>query len=216
MKFCGFTRAEDAATAVAFGVDLVGMIFVPGGRRTVDPERAREIVVAVGGEVRTVGVFAGADLGEILRLRREVKFDLVQLHGGEEPEFCAALEKKIGPRVIRAFRGPDEVADAPRFRALFARLFDAPRPGAGIGWDWRAVAAVPRDRPVILAGGLDPENLERAVRLAAPEGVDVATGIESAPGIKDDAKMRDFLRAARALAPEEPEEADLEMPGADA
>lgn len=202
VKFCGFTRADDAAAAVALGVDLVGMVFAPSSPRLVTPEVARDIVLAVAGEVRTVGVFVDQDATEILAIRRKVGFDIIQLHGNETPEECARLTKALGPRVIKAFRGAEAASYAAEYGGVFARLFDAPRPGAGEGWDWGTVATVPRDRPVLLAGGLTAANLERAVSLAGPDGVDVASGVESAPGIKDLARMHAFLQVARTLGAE--------------
>jgi len=197
VKICGVTIPEDAAGAVLLGADLVGMVLVEGSSRQVTPEVARDIVLAVGGEVRTVGVFADADPDEIQRIRRIAGFDIVQLHGNETPEFCENLSKRVGGRIIKAFRG--SLGGTSSYQHVFARLFDAPEPGAGREWNWGAVARAPRDRPVVLAGGLTPENLVRAVGLSNPDGVDVSTGVEFSPGVKDLFKVQAFIAAARAL-----------------
>ncbi len=201
VKICGVTRPEDGAAAVTMGADLVGMVFAPGSPRVVTPEVAREIVLAVAGEARTVGVFVDEDPGEIQRIRRAVGFDIVQLHGGESPEATRALVDRLGGRVIKAFRG-EAMNEASKFERLFARLFDGSEPGSGNEWDWSRVAAAPRDRPVMLAGGLTIDNLEQAVAQANPDGLDVSSGVESAPGIKDLILMGAFISLAKGLSPE--------------
>lgn len=197
VKLCGMTRPEDAAAAAGAGADFVGFVLAPGRRRTVTPEVAREIVLAVAGDVRTVAVFVDEDPAEIRRLRKEIGFDMAQLHGNESPADVTALSAALGGRVIKAFRGvPANSAD---YGGVVARLFDASVPGSGDEWDWSPVASAPRDRPVMLAGGLRVENLERAVRAAGPDGIDVSSGIESVPGRKDVVLMAELVSVVRSL-----------------
>ncbi len=195
VKICGLTGPDDAAAAVAAGADLVGFIFVPGTRRALDPDAAGWVGDVMGAE--RVGVFRGSSLAEILRVRERLALDWVQLHGDEPDDWLAEL----GPRVIR------RVATAggpvwPRVAALAACCLPLLDPGAGDGVapEWAALGEPPADLAFGVAGGLTPASVGDVVRLLCPALVDVASGVEAAPGRKDPELMRAFVAAARAAA----------------
>jgi phosphoribosylanthranilate isomerase len=198
VKICGVTRVADAVAAADAGADFVGLNFWPGSRRFVTVERARALAAALPPTVRTVGVFVNATEDEIERTAFEVGLALVQLHGDEPPGFLA----RLAPRLIRALRVGSE-GDLAALESHPAALFllDAPAPGyggSGRRFDWSLAAAAHRHgRPFFLAGGLTPETVAEAVAVAAPFGVDVAGGVEEAPGLKDPALVRRFVAAAK-------------------
>ena len=202
IKVCGITRAEDARAAVDLGVDALGFNFVPSSPRRIDPEAARRIIADLPPLVVKVGVFADATALEIEGVARDTGLDVVQLHGDESPEACALL----GVPWYKAFRVDDRFRpeDAIRYgRALF--LLDGHRPGAlggtGRTFDWSLARRAAAHGRVILAGGLGPGNIEAAIDAARPFAVDVNSGVESSPGIKDAALLeRLCARVARACA----------------
>lgn len=221
VKVCGVTTPDDARLVAAAGADAVGLNFVTGSPRCVDVPLARAIVAALPPGVLAVGVFAGTGAGEIRRVVEAVGLGAVQLHGQlfagavvDAPESCAALR---GLPVIRAVRlGPDGFAEARRWcaaaRALgwapAMALVDAAPPhdtaagmlgGRGETVDWGAVAAAgPLGVPLVLAGGLTPDNVADAVAASRAAAVDTASGVESAPGRKDPVRVDAFVERARA------------------
>ncbi len=197
VKVCGITRPEDALAAESAGADAIGLIFAPGSKRRVTPQVAASIVDAVGPFVTRVGVFVDADLAEVLDLVRALRLDAVQLHGGESPDYARRVRREA--RVVRALRfapglTPAAVADYP----ADAFLLDAQRPGSGVPFAWAEALAWRAEPRLVLAGGLDQGNVAEAVATLAPYGVDVASGVEKAPGIKDAAAVAAFVAAARA------------------
>ncbi|HVE12719.1 MAG TPA: phosphoribosylanthranilate isomerase [Elusimicrobiota bacterium] len=198
VKFCGITRAEDAAAAAAAGAWAIGMIFAESPRR-LDAAQARSVAAAVPAGVLKVGVFSGQSLEEMRELGEETGLDLYQLHDGGDEEL---VEELGAERCIQAasLRDAASVERAVGLPARFA-LLDRPRQGAiaeGAAVDRTLAAEVARRRPrVILAGGLTPENVAEAVRRVRPWAVDVSSGVERAPGVKDAAKLRAFAEAAR-------------------
>jgi phosphoribosylanthranilate isomerase len=200
VKICGITNREDAGTAVRCGASALGFVFCSSQRR-VTPEKARAIREGLPPNVRTVGVF----MDEPVPLVREVVafcgLDMIQLHGGPPPGTCRA----VGRPCIRAFRVRDETSldSMEDFRgAVHAVLLDAWDPeragGAGRVFDWSLVPRVSgRGLPVILAGGLTPENVGTAVDRVRPYGVDVSSGVERSPGLKDADLIRRFVDRAR-------------------
>jgi phosphoribosylanthranilate isomerase len=197
IKVCGITTVVDAEACAALGVDWIGLNFVPSSPRAIDLARAQEIAGAVRGRVEIVGVVADRDEAGLRALLREAALDRVQLHGDEPPELVAA----IGPRAFKAVRigNADDVAAAERFAGLL--LVDAKVAGAlggtGKSVDLDLVAPLARARPIVLAGGLGPDNVAAAVRAVEPWGVDVASGVERSPGVKDLDKVRAFVENAR-------------------
>jgi phosphoribosylanthranilate isomerase len=194
VKICGVTTPEDALAAARLGADLLGLNFYPPSPRCLGRERAVEIARAVRDEhgegVGLVGLFVDAEPREIGDLDDAVGLDLVQFHGGETP----ADLLPFGPRALKAFRRPEPPAgdELASYGAAWGFLFDFPHgaPGASPGgtghaWDWARVAGLETDRPVLVAGGIGPANARRALAVSGAAGIDVCSGVESAPGVKD-------------------------------
>ncbi len=193
IKICGVTRPQDAAAAVAAGADLVGFVLVPGTPRAVDPDRAGWIREVRGAE--RVGVFRDAPLDEIRRVRDRLRLDRIQLHGDEPDEWL----ERLAPGVIRRVPVPNRV-DWARVRALsdagVLPLLD-PGAGDGVAFDWRLLDIRLDGVSFGLAGGLTPATVAAAVGVAGPQLVDVSSGVEARPGVKDPAAVRAFVAAAR-------------------
>jgi phosphoribosylanthranilate isomerase len=203
VKICGITRPEDAELAASLGAWAIGLNFWPGSKRRCDPAVAAGIARALRRRVEPVGVFVNPTLDEVVRLAEGVGLTHVQLHGDEGPSFCAAVAQRTGARVIKALRvgsGAD-IRDAERFHTHF-HLLDtaagAARGGTGRTWDWRLAAQRHSPIPVLLSGGLTPENVADGIAAVDPWGVDVSSGVETVPGIKDPAKMEAFAAAVQA------------------
>jgi phosphoribosylanthranilate isomerase len=198
VKICGVTTAKDAALAAELGADAIGVNFWPGSKRYVAPAEAAAVLTAIPAGVLKVGVFVNAPAAEVAERVALLKLDRVQLHGDEVAADYAAL---AGARLIRAVR----VRDAASFAAAAGWspslwLYDAfvdGYGGGGVTAPWELIAANAR-RPFLLGGGLTPENVAAAVRATHPDGVDVASGVERAPGVKDPVKVAAFIAAARA------------------
>jgi phosphoribosylanthranilate isomerase len=196
IKICGITRSEDAEVAIEAGADFLGFVFREGTPRALDPA-ASGWVRDVGG-VEKVGVFLDAPLHEVERIRDLLGLDWVQLHGEEPDTYLDAL----GERVIRRIPVGSEI-DWNRVANLAGRclpLFD-PGAGDGMAWAWEVLQGGPTGLRIGLAGGLTPENVGDAVRTVQPYLVDVSSGVEAAPGVKDHAKIHGFVTAARSAGP---------------
>jgi phosphoribosylanthranilate isomerase len=200
IKICGITRPEDAERVAAAGADLIGLNFWRGSKRFVQDDRAREIVAAIPPGVLKVGVFVNAHPLVVTDTVDELKLDRVQLHGDEIATNWTWLRPEQIIRVVRV-RDQASLKDASVWQAsLF--LYDAFAEGyggSGKRAPWDVVAAGAR-RPFLIAGGLNPSNVAEAIRATRPDGVDVSSGVESAPGIKDTRKLRAFIKHARAAA----------------
>ncbi len=199
IKFCGFTRADELATAVALGVDAVGLVFDGRSKRALSPEQGRALRDGVPAFVSCVALFRDAEAGWVQRIVDEVQPDLLQFHGAETPGFCRRWARPYLKAVPMA--SPQDLDDWKRqFDDARGLLLDSHAPGelggSGQAFDW---SQAPRDfgRFWVLAGGLAPGNVASAVTMARPDAVDVSSGIESAPGIKDAQKMRAFVEAVR-------------------
>lgn len=214
IKFCGLTRPEDARAAASLGASYVGVIFA-GGPRAITPERAAVVLADVPRPIGRVGVFANKSIleapganqpaAEIRRVVDLIGLDVVQLHGEATPARIAEIRAEIGARiwaVVRVSRtlpnGVDELIDAAD--GLLLDAFSASAlGGTGVSFGWSGVAeelqAIRREKPIILAGGLRPENVGEAIAALSPDVVDVSSGVESAPGIKDHERMRAFRDA---------------------
>ena len=199
VKFCGFTRPEDIESAVALGVDAVGVVFAHSPRR-VDPDRASGLFEAAGEEVVRVGVFADQTLSLVLEAVEACGLDWVQLSGSEPAGLAAEVPVQV-LKAVHVSSREDLLAYAGYPSAAF--LLDAPlafdvKGGRGVPFDWSAVRGMPLDLDrVVVAGGLSPANVGEAIRRFRPAGVDVSSGIETAPGVKDVALMAAFLDAVR-------------------
>jgi phosphoribosylanthranilate isomerase len=210
IKICGLRRAEDLPHIAAAGADAVGLNFYAGSKRYLSPDEAAAIAQAVPKGLACVGVFVNATSAEMLAAAERYGLDYLQLHGDEPPAQLVELQARP---VIKAFRFGDDgwasieqyLIDCRRHGALpVAVLVDAPAAtgaygGTGLAADWQALAGWRKhiDLPLILAGGLRPENVTRAIELVRPSGVDTATGVEAANGFKDAGATRSFVASAR-------------------
>ncbi|BEQ14275.1 phosphoribosylanthranilate isomerase [Desulfoferula mesophila] len=196
VKICGITRLEDALAACRLGADALGFVLAPSPRQ-VSPERAREIIAALPPLVSTVGVFVDAPLDEVRGLRTFCGLDWVQLHGGEDQAYAAAL----GPRVIKAARvsaqRPVEEGAYPGCALLLDTYDPQAVGGTGQSFDWSLAQSIARARPIILAGGLTPENVGRAIKQVQPFAVDVSSGVEKEKGVKDHERIASFIAQVR-------------------
>lgn len=217
VKICGITRLEDAELAVELGAWAVGMVFYEPSPRRCSLAEAQAIAAVLRRKVELCGVFVNASMEKIVELSEQIGLTLLQLHGDEGPAFCGEAARRTGARVIKALRvsGMADIQDASRFHTNF-HLLDARsaipgreglRGGTGETFDWTLLAGRRSKIPLILSGGLAPENVTEAIQRVRPYAVDTASGTESAPGRKDPAKLRDFFAAverAALLPPAEP------------
>ncbi len=203
VKICGLTHLDDALAAVEAGADYLGFNFYPPSPRSITPAACARILAEIAGlptPVTTVGVFVNEEPARVAAVLDECSLDLAQLHGDEPPEHLALL----WGRAYKGLRGIAE-SDLCRFAAVSpgypSLLIDANRPGlyggTGETGDWEAARRIAGDYPILLAGGLTPENVGAAVRQVQPWGVDVASGVEAALGRKDHRKIAAFVQAAR-------------------
>lgn len=196
VKICGLTRSGDAVAAAALGADAIGLVFYPPSPRNVDTEQARAIVAALPPFLTVVGLFVDETEARIRDVLAQVRIDLIQFHGDETPEHCESFGKPF-IKAIRMRPGTDLTQVASKYRGASGLLLDADDPqakgGTGARFDWSMVAP-DCSLPVILAGGLKPENVGEALRRVRPYAVDVSSGVEAAKGIKDIGKMAAFLK----------------------
>ena len=198
VKICGMTQLKDALFAVEQGVDAVGFIFYKKSPRAVTMKTVREIITKLPPLVDTVGVFVNESAERLNKIADYCGLDLVQLHGEESPAFC----RKIHRRVIKAFRVKDiqsikQLEKFPVSGFLLDTFSDDLHGGTGKSFDWNLALPAKKMGPVVLAGGLTPRNILQAVRQVRPYGVDVCSGVEKSPGIKDLEKVRAFLKNIR-------------------
>ena len=208
VKFCGITRVEDAREAARLGAWAIGLIHHAPSPRRCDPEVAAAIGAELRRKLEVVGVFVNSTLDELVRAAEDESLTMLQLHGEEGPAFCQEAARRTGARVMKAFRvrsGAD-VQAAETFRTDL-HLFDAHRPGSpggtGESFDWGLVASRRSSVPMVVSGGLRAENVGEAIAAARPFAVDVASGVEAEPGIKDHELMSAFFDAAQAASPAE-------------
>lgn len=222
IKICGTTTLDDALAAVDAGANAVGFVFASSPRR-VTPEAAHEIAAALPRDIEKVGVFANESAERVETIARQVGLDIIQLHGDETPDFARNLRRSGDGRartrvfkVVSVLPGAEAalgefdsagvvdgiLLDSAVLRvACMGQGTELVRGGTGVSFDWKRAAefvpALAQRTPVILAGGLSPANVAEAVRILKPWGVDVCTGVEASPGIKDRAKVRAFVSAVR-------------------
>ena len=203
MKICGVTTVEDALLAAGLGADAVGLNFWSGSRRRIGLETARDIVRRLPPEVLSVGIFRNELRQRVVEVANTVGLRAVQLHGDESSEDTRWVGERV-PALIRAFAIDDPGLVSGADYGPHRLLVDSPTAGSGQVFDWDLIDRRVAGRPYILAGGLDPENVATAIEMLGPWGVDVASGVEAAPGRKDPVKVRRFLAAARAAVPRPP------------
>lgn len=208
VKICGITNLNDARVAAEAGADLLGFIFYPRSPRYIAPDRACKIVTPIQNyefRVRFVGVFVNESLERVRQVMHQARLDLAQLHGSESAE----MVQELTPRVYKSLRPRDASegrsgmekyrsalnGNTPAFivDAFNEKLFG----GTGERGDWNIAAEIARDFPILLAGGLNPQNVAEAIRTVHPWGVDVSSGVERVPGVKDRDKVWEFIRNAK-------------------
>ncbi len=199
VKICGITNTDDAIASVKYGADALGFVFYRKSPRQITPEAARKRVREVPPFVTTVGVFVDEDPKNVERILEYVRLDCAQLHGDEPPEACL-----IDRKVIKAIRikVPEDIERMKDYRVagflLDAYLPDLPG-GTGRKFNWKHAFEAHKFGPIILAGGLTPENVEEAIKQVGPYGVDVSSGVETEKGIKDHEKLRLFIHRAKSV-----------------
>ena len=195
VKICGITNSEDALEALRLGADAIGLVFAKSPRR-VTISKAKEIIKAVGPWTSVVGVFAGESLKAVEQIARDCRLSAIQLHGDEDNSYVKRLSSF---KIIKAFR----IADASDLKGtglakadalLFDTKIEGELGGTGKRFDWGLLSAKKFNKPVIISGGLNPRNVRDAIQLLHPYGVDVSSGVESAPGKKDFRLMREFIQ----------------------
>jgi phosphoribosylanthranilate isomerase len=208
VKICGVTLPDDAAMVATAGADYIGLNFWPKSKRFVEVERGPLLaqIARSAGHAKVVGVFVNADPDDVIETAKTVQLDAIQLHGDELPEDLAHLAQETGLPIWKAI-ATGTARDVEHLDQWGAQmiLLDTPsaaRGGAGKPFDW-ALAREARTKfpaqPLVLAGGLDPQNVAVAIAQVAPDAVDVTTGVEVAPGVKDAAKVAAFIAAVRAM-----------------
>jgi phosphoribosylanthranilate isomerase len=194
VKICGITTLDDALDAIDFGADYLGFNFYPDSPRYIEPVKAKEIIEDIPDNIGKVGVFVNEDKQLVIDLAIELDLDLLQFHGDETPEYCQGF----GRDWMKAFRLKDQdVVDSIKEYGCQKILVDAyvekAFGGTGVMANWDLARLASEYGDLFLSGGLNPENIEIAIEAVKPYAVDVASGVESAPGIKDRDKMQDFI-----------------------
>jgi len=212
IKICGITRVEDALAVRHAGADAVGLNFAVQSPRCIDLQQAKAISAALSGSVLKVGVFVNFSPAEIFRTANTVGLDMVQLHGDEPPEYLSELAPLPVVKAFRIPNRPQPLGEVAEYLAACKRLCCLPSlvlldafslagyGGTGEQIDWRSVSQYPSQPwhpPLVLAGGLKPDNVAEAISIVRPAAVDVASGVESSPGKKDPALVGQFVAAAR-------------------
>lgn len=207
VKICGITSEDDALLCSAMGADALGFIFAPSTSQ-VTPRRARDIVSRLPDGVLTVGVFRNEAPERVVEIMHEANLKTAQLHGHESEEESRWIAERV-PMVMKAFGAGDPSIDRASHYGAPVVLVDNVRPGSGEVFDWKVLDTSPGRAKLVLAGGLDPDNVAQGIATVAPWGVDTKSGVEASPGKKDPTKVRLFVRNARdAFAQLVPDDAD--------
>ena len=204
VKICGITNEEDALLSVALWADAVGFVFAPSPRQ-VAIQKVYDITRRLPPEILTVGVFRDEHPHRVVDIVDRSGVKAAQLHGHETPEQVAEVMRSVRTVIKAVSAGTNDAARANQFHTDLI-LVDAPAPGSGKVFDWSMLGDVPVGPRIILAGGLTPENVADGIRAARPWGVDVSSGVEASPGVKDPVKLRRFIAAVRENEPAEFEE----------
>jgi phosphoribosylanthranilate isomerase len=199
IKICGITNTEDAMVAADLGADAIGFVFAPSPRQ-ISPDKAREIIMALPSRVQTVGVFVDEDSEKVTSTASICRLDLLQFHGKESADYCG----RFGQRIIKAVRveSQSDLEGCSEYQGVVdAFLLDTYVPGqqggTGLTFDWNLAVEAKRFGRIILAGGLNPDNVAAAVTAVRPYAVDASSGLEQKPGVKDHEKMASFIQAVR-------------------
>ena len=210
IKICGLSTPETLRAALDAGVEMIGLVFHPKSPRFVTPAQAADLAAMARGHAEIVALIVDREIGEARELSEALKPDWLQLHGRETPEQAGAIKAATGLRVIKALGIGEahDLATIDAYRGVADRILldarppkDAAYPGGhGKAFDWTLLAALDPALGFMLSGGLDPANVGQAITIARPWGIDVSSGVERAPGVKDSGRIRDFVAAARAAA----------------
>lgn len=195
VKICGITNEQDALLAVALGADALGFVFAPSPRQ-ISPALAREIVKRLPPETVTVGVFRNESPSRVIEIVNEARLQGAQLHGQETPAMTAEVAADVRFVIKAVVAGSQDATHANNF-ASDAILVDGLHPGSGTAYDWELLRDIPTNIRLMLSGGLNPDNVAAGIAQVRPWGVDVSSGVEKAPGMKDAVKMRHFITNAR-------------------
>ena len=200
VKICGITNLEDAINAAKLGADFLGFNFYKKSPRYIEESEARKIIKKIPNNVKKVGISVNENINNVISIVKNLNLDLVQLHGDEKPEYCKQLKDKSKKSIIKAFRikTNKDIKTMERYNADFL-MFDAHKDGmfggTGKTFDWNMLKGI--KKPLFLSGGLNPENVEDAIKIAKPYAVDVASGVEENPRKKDYNKMKKFIEAVK-------------------
>ncbi|HUL30845.1 MAG TPA: phosphoribosylanthranilate isomerase [Thermodesulfobacteriota bacterium] len=199
VKICGITNIRDAKYAVESGADALGFIFYPKSRRSVTPEKAKEIIQKIPGCIARIGVFVNEEIGTVKEIVSFCGLHLIQLHGDESPQYCG--EFPMSSLIKTVSHWADEEIKKLEDYCVKAILVDAHDPGhyggTGRNSDWALALKVKKIHPLILAGGLNRENIKKAIETVGPHGVDINSGVEASPGKKDPYKIREIVEIIR-------------------
>jgi phosphoribosylanthranilate isomerase len=200
VKVCGITNIGDAYSAAESGADALGFIFYPKSQRCIAPERAKEIIQKIPGSIGRVGVFVNQEIQAVKEVVSFCGLHLIQLHGDESPEYCAQFPKFSLIKAVSLW--PEEEVQGLENYSVRAILVDAHEPGCyggtGKNSDWAVALKVKKFHPLILAGGLNKENIKRAIETVGPHAVDINSGVETSAGKKDPHKIMEIMEIIRA------------------
>ena len=200
VKICGITNIGDAYWAAEFGADALGFIFYPKSPRVIAPERAKEILQKIPSSIGRVGVFVNQEIHAVKEIVSFCGLRLIQLHGDESPQYCGQFERSTLIKAV-SLCTEEEVQKLENY-AVKAILVDVHEPGrygrTGKNSDWALALKVKKTHPLILAGGLNKENIKRAIETVRPCAVDINSGVETSPGKKDPYKIREIMEIIRA------------------
>ena len=199
VKICGITNISDAYSAAECGVDALGFIFYPKSQRYVAPAKAKEIIQKLPPEITRVGVFVNHEIQEVKEIVQFCSLNLIQLHGDESPEYCGQFPMSSLVKAVSC-QTEEEIQELKNY-PVAAILMDAREAGhyggTGKNSDWRLAIKVKETHPLILAGGLNRENIREAIERVRPQAVDINTGVETSPGKKDPGKIREIVKIVR-------------------
>ena len=200
VKICGITNLEDAIFAQEAGADALGFVFYPQSPRYLRPDQAKYIISRLNKKITKAGVFVNPEVSEVKRIARFCQLDILQFHGDETPDFCREFPSYL---IIKAFRVKDEssLSRLSDYHGADYYLFDAFSQkglgGTGKKFNWGLLKKAKIDKPFFLSGGLTSKNVASAIKALNPDWVDVSSGVEKSPGIKDQKKMRNFIERVR-------------------
>lgn len=198
VKICGITNYNDAKACIDCGADAIGFIFYEKSRRYIEPEQAFEIIRKLPPFITKVGVFVNSLKIRIANITNQTRISAIQLHGDETPDFCLDfMEPVIKALRIKDLDDLENIASFPVQAILLDTFTDAEYGGTGKSFDWNILKDLNSDKNIILSGGLNPDNIEDAIIQVNPYAVDVSSGVEKSPGIKDHSKIKKFIEAVR-------------------